>query len=372
MRERRTTGWDLWEDAPCGLLIAATDGTVLRANATLSRWLGYDLPELIGHKRFPDLMPIGARVFLQTHWTPLLQMQGSVSEVQLDLLHKDGHRVPMMLSAIRRQRNGAMQDEIALLRATDRKLFERELIAARARAEAATSDLQLAQSRLRLANDALALEDRRKDEFLATLAHELRNPLAPMSNILATMRLRGVGAGPAARELDVLTRQVVQMTRLVDDLMNVSRISQGKIDLRLEPTDLVQTLQFVAEEAVSSVRAAGQSLRVPVTPRQRVVGSPMTLGIRPEHLVLGSGDVNVSVLPAVIERLGINTIAYANLASGEPFCALLPGAASVQTGQEFTVGIRAEDCHLFDADGWSLARQVDLSKLGMPTLYPES
>ena len=272
MLERRTSGWDLWEDAPCGLLIAAPDGTVLRANATISRWLGYELAELIDHKRFTDLMPIGARVFLQTHWTPLLQMQGSVSEVQLDLLHKDGHRVPMMLSAIRRQRNGAMQDEIALLRATDRKLFERELIAARARAEAAASELELAQSRLRLANAALAIEDRRKDEFLATLAHELRNPLAPMANVIATMRLRSADAGakadaaPATRELDVLTRQVVQMTRLVDDLMNVSRISQGKIDLRLEPADLVQTLRFVAEEALSSIHAAGQSLRLDLPP----------------------------------------------------------------------------------------------------------
>jgi PAS domain S-box-containing protein len=272
MVERRTSGWDLWEEAPCGLLIAAPDGTVLRANATISRWLGYELAELIDHKRFTDLMPIGARVFLQTHWTPLLQMQGSVSEVQLDLLHKDGHRVPMMLSAIRRQRNGAMRDEIALLQATDRKLFERELIAARAKAEAVASELELAQSRLRLANAALAIEDRRKDEFLATLAHELRNPLAPMANVIATMRLRSADAdakadaAPAARELDVLTRQVVQMTRLVDDLMNVSRISQGKIDLRLEPADLVRTLRFVAEEALSSIHAAGQSLRLDLPP----------------------------------------------------------------------------------------------------------
>ena len=141
MRERRGSGWDLWEDAPCGLLIAAPDGTLLRANATVSRWLGYELAELIGHKRLPDLMPMGARVFLQTHWTPLLQMQGSVSEVQLDLLHKDGRRIPMMLSAIRRERNGAPQDEIALLMAADRKLYERELLAARARAEAVTDEL---------------------------------------------------------------------------------------------------------------------------------------------------------------------------------------------------------------------------------------
>lgn len=262
MRERRSSGWDLWEDAPCGLLIAAPDGTLLRANATASRWLGYEVAELIGHKRFPDLMPMGARVFLQTHWTPLLQMQGSVSEVQLDLLHKDGRRIPMMLSAIRRERNGAPQDEIALLMAADRKLYERELLAARAKAEAATNDLEMAQTRLRQANDAMAAEDRRKDEFLATLAHELRNPLAPMANVIATMELRGADAPPSGRELGVLARQVAQMTRLVDDLMNVSRISQGKIDLRLEPADLAQTLKFAAEEAMPSIHAAGQSLRI--------------------------------------------------------------------------------------------------------------
>ena len=262
MRERRSAGWDLWEDAPCGLLIAAANGTLLRANATVSRWLGYEVAELIGHKRLPELMPMGARVFLQTHWTPLLQMQGSVSEVQLDLLHKDGRRIPMMLSAIRRERNGVQQDEVALLMAADRKLYERELLAARAKAEAATNELELAQARLRQANDAMAAEDRRKDEFLATLAHELRNPLAPMANVIATMELRGAGAPQSGRELAVLARQVAQMTRLVDDLMNVSRISQGKIDLRLEPADLAQTLTFAAEEAMSAIRAAGQSLRI--------------------------------------------------------------------------------------------------------------
>ncbi|HEX7983312.1 MAG TPA: PAS domain-containing protein, partial [Duganella sp.] len=197
MRERRSSGWDLWEDAPCGLLIAAADGTVMRVNATLSRWIGYEPSELVGHKRFPELMPMGARVFLQTHWAPLLQMQGSVSEVQLDLLHKDGRRVPMMLSAIRRERNGVLQDEIAVLMASDRKLYEREILAARAKAEAAANDLELAQTRLRQANEAMAAEDRRKDEFLATLAHELRNPLAPLSNVIATMELRGADAPPS-------------------------------------------------------------------------------------------------------------------------------------------------------------------------------
>jgi PAS domain S-box-containing protein len=262
MDEARFSGSDLWEHAPCGLMVAAPDGRVLRANATLCSWLGYELAELAGVKKFPELMPMGARVFLQTHWIPLLQIQGSVSEVQLDLLHKNGQRVPMMLSAIRRERDGQLQDEIAVLVAADRKLYERELLAARAKAEAAANDLQLAQAKLRQANEALSAEDRRKDEFLATLAHELRNPLAPLSNVVETIKLRGAAARPSERELQVLSRQVAQMARLVDDLMNVSRISLGRIDLRLEPADLVEVLTFVAEEASSSIQAAGQTLRV--------------------------------------------------------------------------------------------------------------
>jgi PAS domain S-box-containing protein len=260
MDDWEAAGPDLWEQAPCGLLIAAADGAVLRVNATLCRWLGYELAELVGVKRFPALMPMGARVFLQTHWTPLLQIQGSVSEVQLDLLHKDGHRVPMMLSAIRRERDGRLQDEIAVLVAADRKLYERELLAARAKAEAAAIDLELAQFKLRQANEALSAEHLRKDEFLATLAHELRNPLAPLSNVVETIKLRGGAAQLSERELQVLSRQVAQMARLVDDLMNVSRISLGRIDLRLESADLVQLLKFVAEEAAAAVQTAGLSL----------------------------------------------------------------------------------------------------------------
>ncbi|WP_370673749.1 ABC transporter ATP-binding protein [Pleomorphomonas sp. PLEO] len=125
------------------------------------------------------------------------------------------------------------------------------------------------------------------------------------------------------------------------------------------------------EEGVT-VEFAGQSLLVPVKPRQYIVGKTMTLGIRPEHTRLGEGHINLAVTPAVIERLGINTIAYANLPTGESFCALLPGSAPVQAGHEFKVGIKAEDCHLFDADGWSLERKVNLAELGMPLLNREA
>ena len=81
---------------------------------------------------------------------------------------------------------------------------------------------------------ALRESDRRKDEFLAMLAHELRNPLAPIRNAVQILRVKG----PAVPELqwarDVIDRQVQQMTRLVDDLLDVSRITRGKIELRKE------------------------------------------------------------------------------------------------------------------------------------------
>lgn len=98
--------------------------------------------------------------------------------------------------------------------------------------------------------EALREADRRKDDFLATLAHELRNPLAPISNALEVWPL--IDNDPAkAEELQALmSRQVRQMTRLIDDLLDVSRISRGKINLRRERVDLVE----VVNAAIESVR----------------------------------------------------------------------------------------------------------------------
>ena len=75
----------LYENAACGLLVTSLDGTLRRANRTFCRWIGYESSELIdGRRRFADLLTMGGRIFHQTHWAPLLQIQGSVAEVKLD------------------------------------------------------------------------------------------------------------------------------------------------------------------------------------------------------------------------------------------------------------------------------------------------
>ncbi len=112
--------------------------------------------------------------------------------------------------------------------------------------------------------DDLADADRRKDDFLATLAHELRNPLAPIRNALRLMALDGGAGGAATFEAEraMAERQVVHLARLVDDLMDVARISKGRIDLRRRPVELAPLVAHVVEAARSALDARRHALSV--------------------------------------------------------------------------------------------------------------
>ena len=111
--------------------------------------------------------------------------------------------------------------------------------------------------------------DRRKDEFLATLAHELRNPLAPIRNSLDLLRLSG--ATPSPQVWDMMHRQVYQMVRLVDDLMEVSRITRGKIELRKDAVALADVIAAAIETSRPLIEAARHELAVVLPPEPLVV-----------------------------------------------------------------------------------------------------
>jgi two-component system CheB/CheR fusion protein len=100
---------------------------------------------------------------------------------------------------------------------------------------------------LKQAQGALEEADRRKDEFLAMLAHELRNPLAPIRNALEILRLTGSQRAELVAARDLIERQVQHMVRLVDDLLDVSRVSRGKITLQKEPVDLAAAVRQAVE-----------------------------------------------------------------------------------------------------------------------------
>ena len=83
----------------CGLIQTTADGTITRANVLFCKWVGYTAAELVGQRRFQDLLTVGGRIFHQTHWAPLLQMQGSISEVKLEVVVRDGTVVPIVVNA---------------------------------------------------------------------------------------------------------------------------------------------------------------------------------------------------------------------------------------------------------------------------------
>src|SRR6204780_1343369 len=106
--------------------------------------------------------------------------------------------------------------------------------------------IAIQRDELKARSDALEEADRRKDEFLATLAHELRNPLAPLRHGLDILR-RSPNSDDAAEIREMMDRQLVHLVRLIDDLLDVSRISQGKIELRKERIQAADVLPAALE-----------------------------------------------------------------------------------------------------------------------------
>ena len=120
--------------------------------------------------------------------------------------------------------------------------------------------IRLAENALNAANEQLLEADRQKDEFLATLAHELRNPLAPIRTAAELIRLRNPADATIQRAHTVIERQVRHLTRLVDDLLDVSRITRGSVQLQHETLDLRAVAQNAIDSVQSTVDAAGLTL----------------------------------------------------------------------------------------------------------------
>ncbi|MEO5701846.1 MAG: PAS domain S-box protein, partial [Casimicrobiaceae bacterium] len=120
-------------------------------------------------------------------------------------------------------------------------------------------------SEIKRMEETLLETDRRKDEFLATLAHELRNPLAPIRNALQILKMPRVEGAIAQQTMGVMERQVEHLVRLVDDLLDVSRVMRGKIELRLERVELAGVIARAVETAQPALDVQGHRLDLAVS-----------------------------------------------------------------------------------------------------------
>ncbi|MGJ7567782.1 ATP-binding protein [Variovorax sp. GB1R11] len=235
---------DLFDEAPCGLLATALDGTIVKVNATFCGWVGMAREDLVGKQRLQDLFTMGGRIFHQTHWAPTLQMQGSLAEVKFDVRHRAGQSIPMILNARRRRRAEGEFDEIAAFVAEDRHRYERELMAARKKAVASLETEREAQLQLR--DRALFAE-----QMVGIVSHDLRNPLAAIRmGIQLLERTEGERRG---RVLGHVRNSVERAQRLIEELLDFTQARVGSgLHVNLQPMDLHQ----VAERTLGELSLA--------------------------------------------------------------------------------------------------------------------
>lgn len=156
------TAEELYEEAPCGYVSTRPDGTIVRVNSTFLRWLGRSRDDLID-RSFRHLLPVGGRIYYDTHLLPLLYMQGYVREVAFDLRDATGKPLPLLVNVVQKcdGDDKPYVHRFTMFDATDRRAYERELLAARQRAEVMAEELK-------------RLNDTLEDRVRAEVAERLR------------------------------------------------------------------------------------------------------------------------------------------------------------------------------------------------------
>jgi len=304
---------------PCGVLTFDDTGRVLYANATLCAMLGYDAAEIDGI-HVERLLTMAGRIFYQTHFFPLLRLHGAAREVFLLLRTKSGTDVGALVNATRTTRDGATAIDCVLMEVQERRKYEDELLRARQAADRAnaelstqakareealervrdqaveleeqsqqlqeqTAELEMQQEELQTAYDRLLAQteelerarkvaneaNQAKSHFLSTMSHELRTPLNAIGGYvqLMEMEVQGPITDAQRQSLDRIARSHRHLLRLVNDVLDLSRIEAGRMDYRLEELDLPSIVASVVPMVEPQLAEAGLTLDTGIDAAQR-------------------------------------------------------------------------------------------------------
>ncbi|MFF4345313.1 PP2C family protein-serine/threonine phosphatase [Kitasatospora sp. NPDC001540] len=166
---------DLYERAPCGYLSTLMDGTVAKINATLLGWLGLERAEVVGRMRFTDLLTVGGKLYHETHYAPLLRMQGQVHGIALEMKVRGGGRLPTLVSsAVKHGEDGeALLIRTTVFDASDRRAYEAQLLRRRQEAEQARAEAERARAQADAALRQAQTDRQRLTEALGVLQKSL-------------------------------------------------------------------------------------------------------------------------------------------------------------------------------------------------------
>lgn len=259
---------DLFEEAPCGYLATLPDGRIARVNTTFLTWTGYDR-EWLSSMKFQQLLTVPGRIYYDTHIAPLLSMQGFVREVAFEIAREGREPLSVVLNAtqMRDAQGVAMLNRLTVFDATDRRKYEHELLLARRLAEQATRLERVAREDAERAN-------RTKDDFMALVSHELRTPLGVILGWSQVLRKKMPGNADVDHALSVIERNTRAQVRLVDDLLDMSRIVSGKLRLDVQSVELANVVQAALETAEPAALARHIKLQKVLDPGVVVSGDP--------------------------------------------------------------------------------------------------
>ena len=232
------------------LALMADEFAVLVLDVRMPDMTGFELARLIKQRKKTARVPI---IFLTAYFNEDQHVLEGYDHGAVDYLHKPLNvavlrsKVAVFAELHRKNRALEIVNQALLKEVAERRLAEERLSDVNAsldrRVTERTDALQASEAKLRDINQ-------RKDEFLATLAHELRNPLAPVRSAVQLLLRKDLEAPKLVWALQMIERQVTAMSRMIDDLMNVSRINQGKLELRREQV----RIRTILEDAIESAR----------------------------------------------------------------------------------------------------------------------
>ena len=242
---------DLYEHAPCGYVSTLPDGTFAKVNHTFLSWTGYQRDELLAGKRFQDLLTVAGKIYYETHYAPMLQMQGFVNEIAFDLVRRDGERLPVLINTVQKQdaSGSPLLYRTTIFDARERRQYERELQLARRKAE-----------------DALAL----RNQFLSLASHELRTPLTTVLGYIELLQRR-VSKDNTLNERDQRTLQLIanqtqRLNKMIMSLLDISRIETGQLSIEPAPLDVCVLVKRIVDDVRATLGERHIEMLCPIHP----------------------------------------------------------------------------------------------------------
>ncbi len=223
------------DQVPCGVVVFDDDGRVVHANQTLAGWLGIPPADLEG-EQLEALLPAGGKIFLRTHFFPLLHGGQDVQEVYFALRGGDGKDIPVLLNASRVVTAAGTRNVAAFMAISSRHQFEDTLLRALRSEQEAREVLEAQNAELTRIESRLNRAGAVKDEFLGLVSHELRSPLAMVSGAVSLLRRRFHELDEPTRDelLADVAAQCARLLSLVEDMLIVARADLGHT-VDLEP-----------------------------------------------------------------------------------------------------------------------------------------